>query len=299
MSVHTLCPEPRRRSRRSSPPSGGSCTSPTTPLGRRPMLQPNWWGWESRPDPAQVVTSAQAGAALAARQIPPDLRCWLSEDPGRRRSGRTRLRGHRRGSGRTCRVRGRRVAAVVRVSVATSGGRPWRERPSPWHAGCPGSPPTPIWTIPVSEGIAPGNGTLINAVSAATGRLPEVAGKPFPPLLLQAADLAQGLRPLVVGDRLDTDIEGAQNAAMTSLLVLSGVSGRWICGGRPVRAGLTTWPAICQDCWPHRSPCRWRMAGRRRVTRRCAGAVRCWRSRSTRTPSGRVGGGPPALAVRQ
>ena len=79
-------------------------------------------------------------------------------------------------------------------------------------------------TIPVPGGIAPGNGTLVAAVASATGRVPEVAGKPFPPLLLKAAEASSGLRPLVVGDRLDTDIEGAGNAKMSSLLVMTGVT---------------------------------------------------------------------------
>ena len=81
-------------------------------------------------------------------------------------------------------------------------------------------------TIPVPGGIAPGNGTLVAAVATATGRAPEVAGKPFPPILLWAADLSAGLRPLVVGDRLDTDVIAGHRAGMLTAMVLTGVSTR-------------------------------------------------------------------------
>jgi hypothetical protein len=52
-----------------------------------------------------------------------------------------------------------------------------------------------------------------------------VVGKPAPALFTTAASLSKAQRPLVVGDRLDTDIEGAVGAGMDSLLVLTGVSG--------------------------------------------------------------------------
>ncbi|MGG5259763.1 HAD-IIA family hydrolase [Phycicoccus avicenniae] len=81
-------------------------------------------------------------------------------------------------------------------------------------------------TLPTERGTAPGNGSLVAAVSRAVGREPDdVAGKPQPPLYLLAADRL-GLpteRVLAVGDRLDTDIEGAVRAGTDSLLVLTGV----------------------------------------------------------------------------
>ena len=52
-----------------------------------------------------------------------------------------------------------------------------------------------------------------------------VAGKPELPLHAEAMDRTGAKRPLVVGDRLDTDIEGAVRAGADSLLVLTGVSG--------------------------------------------------------------------------
>lgn len=79
------------------------------------------------------------------------------------------------------------------------------------------------WTIPREKGIAPGNGTFIAAVHTATGTFPEVAGKPERPIFDVARARFSAQRPLMVGDRLDTDILGANRAEMASLLVLTGV----------------------------------------------------------------------------
>jgi glycerol-1-phosphatase len=79
-------------------------------------------------------------------------------------------------------------------------------------------------TLPTERGPAPGNGTLVAAVRAATGVAPVVAGKPEPGLFQAAARKASAQRPLVVGDRLDTDLAGAVNAGQHGLLVLTGVS---------------------------------------------------------------------------
>lgn len=81
------------------------------------------------------------------------------------------------------------------------------------------------WSIPVARGIAPGNGTLVAAVHNAVGRLPVVAGKPEVAIFEEAARRFGGSAPLVIGDRLDTDILGANRASMASALVLTGVDG--------------------------------------------------------------------------
>ena len=81
------------------------------------------------------------------------------------------------------------------------------------------------WTIPVDRGLAPGNGTLVSAVHAVVGRLPVVAGKPETPLFTTAVERFDAARPFFVGDRLDTDIQGARAAGMPSALVLTGVDG--------------------------------------------------------------------------
>jgi HAD superfamily hydrolase (TIGR01450 family) len=80
-------------------------------------------------------------------------------------------------------------------------------------------------TIPTDRGIAPGNGTLVGVVRAATGVEPTSAGKPEPAMFTLAAERAGAARPLVVGDRLDTDLAGARAAGQHGLLVLTGVSG--------------------------------------------------------------------------
>jgi HAD superfamily hydrolase (TIGR01450 family) len=80
-------------------------------------------------------------------------------------------------------------------------------------------------TVPTPQGPGPGNGVLVEAVSRFAGREPVVAGKPLPPLFEETRRRVGGSHPLVVGDRLDTDIEGANNAGLDSLLVLTGVTG--------------------------------------------------------------------------
>jgi HAD superfamily hydrolase (TIGR01450 family) len=82
------------------------------------------------------------------------------------------------------------------------------------------------WTLPQEKGLAPGNGTLVGAVHTAVGQLPIVAGKPEPAIFQTAVNLFQPDAPLFVGDRLDTDILGANRAGIASVLVLTGVSSR-------------------------------------------------------------------------
>ena len=82
------------------------------------------------------------------------------------------------------------------------------------------------WTLPQERGLAPGNGTLVSAVHTATGTLPVVAGKPEPAIFMTAVELLQAKAPLFVGDRIDTDILGANRAGIDSVLVLTGVSTR-------------------------------------------------------------------------
>lgn len=79
------------------------------------------------------------------------------------------------------------------------------------------------WTIPQSRGIAPGNGTLVSAVHTAVGRLATVAGKPETPIFAEAVARFEAQHPLFIGDRLDTDILGANGAGMASVLVLTGI----------------------------------------------------------------------------
>lgn len=82
-------------------------------------------------------------------------------------------------------------------------------------------------TLPTQRGPVPGNGSLVAAVRNAVEIDPEVIGKPHPPMYELAAEVL-GSRPervLAVGDRLETDIEGAVATGMSGALVLTGVHG--------------------------------------------------------------------------
>ena len=79
-------------------------------------------------------------------------------------------------------------------------------------------------TLPTPRGPQPGNGSLAQVLIHTTGSTPVVAGKPELPLHAESVQRVGAVRPLVVGDRLDTDIEGAVRAGADSLLVLTGVT---------------------------------------------------------------------------
>jgi HAD superfamily hydrolase (TIGR01457 family) len=78
-------------------------------------------------------------------------------------------------------------------------------------------------TVPAERGLLPGAGSFVALLRTATDRSPLVAGKPERALHEESIRRTEAERPLVVGDRLDTDIEGAVRAGTPSLLVLTGV----------------------------------------------------------------------------
>jgi HAD superfamily hydrolase (TIGR01457 family) len=82
------------------------------------------------------------------------------------------------------------------------------------------------WTIPREKGIAPGNGTLVSAVHTAVGQLPIVAGKPEPAIYKTALEHFGSKKAIFIGDRIDTDIRGANRAEIDSVLVMTGISTR-------------------------------------------------------------------------
>jgi glycerol-1-phosphatase len=113
-------------------------------------------------------------------------------------------------------------------------------------------------TIPSPRGPLPGNGAMVGVVSAITGQAPLVTGKPDPAMHAECVRRTGARRPIVVGDRLDTDIEGARRAGAASLLVLTGVTdARTLLAARPdhrpdllsADAGglLTVHPAVVAD----------------------------------------------------
>jgi glycerol 3-phosphatase-2 len=79
-------------------------------------------------------------------------------------------------------------------------------------------------TVPSPRGPLPGNGSLVAALRHATGVEPFVTGKPQPAMHRESLLRSGAQRPIVVGDRLDTDIEGANTVGCPSLLVMSGVT---------------------------------------------------------------------------
>ena len=165
-----------------------------------------------------VMTSAQAAAAVLAQRFPAASPVLVVGGEG--------LRGALRAEGLTP------VGSVddgpVAVVQGFSPDLGWpllAEGARAVRAGLPWMATNLDRTFPTPYGPAPGNGALVEAVVIATGVRPEVAGKPQPVLFEQAARRYGSRRPLVVGDRLDTDLEGARAAGMDGLLVLTGVSG--------------------------------------------------------------------------
>ena len=166
---------------------------------------------------AEVVTSAQAAATLVADLVPVGAPVLVVGGDGLRRALEDRgLRPVRSWSDGP--------AAVVQGFSPDVDWRLLAEGAAAVRAGVPWVASNLDRTIPTELGISPGNGTLVDVVAAASGSRPVVAGKPEPPLHREAATRVGALRPLVVGDRLDTDIEGAYRAGVPSLLVLTGVT---------------------------------------------------------------------------
>lgn len=114
-------------------------------------------------------------------------------------------------------------AAVIQGFHPSVGWTQLAEASFALHTGIPWIATNTDWTIPVARGIAPGNGTLVSAVHTAVGRLPVVAGKPEVPIFTEAMHRFDGRTALFLGDRLDTDILGANRAGIASALVLTGI----------------------------------------------------------------------------
>jgi glycerol 3-phosphatase-2 len=165
---------------------------------------------------SHVFGSALAGAELLAGKVPAGARVLVT--------GSAALVSHVRGQGlEPVESAADHPAAVIQGFDPGIG---WKDLAEAAYAVAAGA----LWvatntdmSIPQARGIAPGNGTLVAAVAAATGKSPLVAGKPHPPLFLSAAAHLGSQRPLVVGDRLDTDILGGNRAGMDTALVLTGV----------------------------------------------------------------------------
>jgi HAD superfamily hydrolase (TIGR01457 family) len=168
---------------------------------------------------SEVVTSAQAAATLAADRLGPGARVFVVGGEGLRQSltaaGLVLVDRFDAQPPPQAVVQGFSADLtyedLAQAALAVAAG-------ADWIATNTDS------TLPTARGLQPGNGTLVAAVAAATGRTPVVAGKPERALVDEAVRRVGGSRPLAVGDRLDTDIEGAVRAGLDSLLVLTGVS---------------------------------------------------------------------------
>jgi len=114
-------------------------------------------------------------------------------------------------------------AAVVQGFSPEVGWQHLAEAAFALHRGIPWVATNTDWTIPQERGVAPGNGTLVSAVHTAVGRLPETAGKPETPIFTAATERFGASSALFVGDRLDTDVVGANRAGLRSALVLTGI----------------------------------------------------------------------------
>jgi HAD superfamily hydrolase (TIGR01450 family) len=167
---------------------------------------------------ADVVTSAQVAARLLADDLPAGARVLVVGGEG--------LYSAVRDAGLTVvSSADDQPDAVVQGFAPTVGWQQLTEASYAVRAGARYVATNLDLTIPTERGIAPGNGTLVGVVRAATGVEPTSAGKPQPAMFALAAEQAGAARPLVVGDRLDTDLSGALAAGQPGLLVLTGVSG--------------------------------------------------------------------------
>ena len=83
-------------------------------------------------------------------------------------------------------------------------------------------------TFPSPEGLIPGAGAIVAALQAASDRVPEIVGKPRPAMFEAALHLlgVSAAETLMVGDRLDTDIAGAQGVGIATAFVETGVNTR-------------------------------------------------------------------------
>jgi glycerol-1-phosphatase len=163
-----------------------------------------------------VVASSQAAAALLADQLPAGARVLVV--------GTEALAAEVTARGLRVADRADEADAVVQGHSPDTGWRLLAEATVAVRAGA-------LWvacnldpTLPTERGPLPGNGAMVGVVRVATCREPQVAGKPGPALLREAARRSGARRPLMVGDRLDTDIEGGRAAEMPTLLVLTGIS---------------------------------------------------------------------------
>jgi HAD superfamily hydrolase (TIGR01450 family) len=173
--------------------------------------------------PEDVVTSPQAAVKLLADLVPPASRILVVGGDGLvtevERAGFVVVRSAEEAPAAVIQGFAPHVAWTDLAEAAYALHSP------EGHAGIPWVATNTDWTIPQARGTAPGNGTLVSAVHTAVGRLPVVAGKPERAIFDAASARFGASNALFLGDRLDTDIVGANRAGMSSALVLTGIDG--------------------------------------------------------------------------
>lgn len=165
---------------------------------------------------ADVVTSPQAAVRILATLVEPGALILVVGGDG--------LVSEVEAAGfRVTRSADDHPAAVIQGFAPHVGWEHLAEASFALHTGIPWVATNTDWTIPVARGVAPGNGTLVSAVHLAVGRLPVFAGKPETAIFDVAKERFGARNPLVVGDRLDTDIMGGKRAGLATALVLTGI----------------------------------------------------------------------------
>lgn len=172
-------------------------------------------GFAAEPD--DVVTSAQSAARLLAEQLPQAAKVLIV--------GTDALAAEISGVGLApVRQWSDAPVAVVQGHSPQTGWPDLAEAALAIRSGALWVAANVDKTLPSERGLLPGNGSMVAALRTATDREPQVAGKPAPVLMADAMSRGDFHTPLVIGDRLDTDIAGANASQLPSLMVLCGVN---------------------------------------------------------------------------
>ena len=166
-----------------------------------------------------VITSAQAGAGLLKQIVPAGSKVLVVGGEGLRSN--VSLAGFQ-----VVESSKDLPAAVIQGFDPSVGWKNLAEASYAIQNGAKWVATNQDWTIPREEGLAPGNGTLVSAVHTAVGQLPVVAGKPEKAIFETALSHFGSSSAVYVGDRLDTDVLGANRAGIGSALVMTGVTTR-------------------------------------------------------------------------